>query len=174
MALTVETGAGIELADSYVAQGTITTYWGNRTNSAFAALWTAASTGVKDGGAREATAYIDSVYGAYFRGVRAGYTQGLAWPRTGALDDTGYPLPALPPELVAAVCELAGRAITSPLAADTARGGAVKRKRVKAGPVETETEWADGATAETKYGFVAGILAPILTGQPGNATWLWK
>ena len=48
-----------------------------------------------DGAIREATSFIDGAYGPYYRGVRRGYVQGLLWPRTGACDDAGYPLPDL-------------------------------------------------------------------------------
>lgn len=170
----VEDGTGIVRAESYASIAVIDAFWAARTNRAEAALWAAKTTALKEGAAREGKSYLDATFGPYYRGIRAGYVQGGLWPRTGAFDDAGYPLPSLPPELIDANCELAGRAVTSRLAADAARGGAVKRKRSKAGPVETETEWADGATAETKYGFVAGILAPILTGLPGAATWLWR
>lgn len=174
MSLIVEDGTGVPLADSYPSRAVILAYWANRPQSVFAAIVAAAVVTTLDGAAREATAYLDGTYGLFYRGARAGFVQGLLWPRVGALDDAGYPLPGLPPQLIAAACELTARSISSPLSPDAARGGQVKRKRSRAGPVETETEWADGATAETKYGFVAGILTPILTGLPGSATWLWK
>ena len=101
--------------------------------------------------------------------------QGLQWPRTGANDATGYPLPDLPPEIVAAACELAGRAVSAPLAADADSDGVVTRERVKAGPVEAETEFS-GATGVKRFGAVGGMLAPVLNGaQPGarGATWAW-
>lgn len=174
MSLTVEDGTGISGADAYVSRAACLAYWANRPQLAFSATVAAAAVTDVDGAIREATTFLDATYGPFYRGVRRGYIQGLLWPRAAAYDDAAYPLPGLPPELVTATCELAARAISAPLSADVERGGQVKRERDTAGPVSTETEWADGATPETKYGFVAGILAPILTGLPGMASWLWK
>ena len=179
MSLTVETGAGVQGAESYAATATIDAFWAARTHNALYTTWSAVSntTAKKEGAAREASAYIDSVWGPYFKGVRRGYVQGLLFPRTGALDGAGYPLPDLPPELVAAVCELAARAVTSPLAADIDMGARVKSQTKKVGPLEKSTEYFDGGAApQTAYGVVDNILAPLLNGsQPRapNAHWSW-
>jgi hypothetical protein len=174
MALVPETGVGVPLADSYAAQATITAYWAARPHNALATTWSTASTGNRDGAAREATAYVDSVFGNYYRGVRRGYVQGLLFPRTDALDAVGYPLPDLPPELVAAVCELAARALSATLAADDTTG--IKSETKKVGSIEKTVEYMEGGRRRTSYGFVADILAPILTGQQPYApaaSWAW-
>ncbi len=174
MALVPETGMGLYNADSYADQATITAYWAARPHSALATAWTAATTGNKDGGAREATAYIDATWGPFMRGVRRGRVQALLWPRTDALDDAGYPLPDLPAELVAAVCELAARAITSPLQADVDAAARIKSETV--GPISTEYFDAGTSAPGTSYGAVANLLAPLLNGsQPNapNAAWAW-
>lgn len=178
MALIVETGSGVSGSESYASVAVIDAYWAARSHNALSATWAAVTpTAKKEGAAREATAYMDSIWGPYYRGVRRGYVQGTLFPRTGAKDDAGYPLPDLPPELVAAVCELAARAVTAPLAADIDTGARVKSQTKKVGPLEKSTEYFDGGAApQTAYGAVDNILAPLLNGsQPRapNAHWSW-
>jgi hypothetical protein len=178
VSLTVETGDGVQGADSYAAVATITAYWTARGHSAFAQAWLAASAQAQDGAAREASTYLDATWGPFYRGVRQGYVQGLLWPRSDTKDEAGYPLPPLPPELVAAACELAGRAVTARLAPDIDLGARVKAETKKVGPIEKTTTYADAGPAPptTSYGFVAGLLAPILNGAQPNAplsSWGW-
>lgn len=173
MALTVETGAGISGADSYASQAAITAYWALRPHDANAAIWAALSTDEMDGAAREATSYLDAVYGQRFRGKRAGYVQGLEHPRTEAYDDDGFPLPALPPQLVSAVCELSVRASASRLIADSEQAGVVKRIRSKVDVLEEEIEYAYGGQDYPRYGFVDRLLEPILQ-MNGHESWNWK
>lgn len=171
MALTAEDGTGVYGAESYVSVADADTYWGGRTHTAFYAAWDAATTAVKEGALREASTYLDATWGAYFRGKRRGYVQGLYWPRSDALDDAGYPLPDLPPEIVNATCELAGRAVSARLASDEAKGGKVKRQKVG----DIEREFFEGASVEKRFGSVNGILAPVLDGsQDGNPQWVWR
>ena len=177
MALIVETGVGVQGSESYAAITAIDAYWLARQHIALAATWAATTIANKEGSAREASAFLDAVYGRFYRGQRAGYVQGLEWPRSGALDDAGYALPSLPPQLVAACCELAGRAVSAPLAADLTIDGVVKRKRETVGPITEETEYVDGAGRFSRYGAIDGILSAILNGsQPiaGNNTWNWR
>lgn len=177
MSLTVEDGTCVSGAESYVTVAEVTTYWGNRTQDAINALWVAATTAVKEGACREAAAYLDAVYGPFYKGQRQGYVQGLLWPRSNAKDEAGYPLPPIPDELKKAMCELAGRAITDRLAPDVAHSDAVKRVRKKVGPLETETEYVDGASTRTRYSVVDGLLALLLNSSPagpsGGGSWNW-
>ena len=176
MSLTLETGSGVAGADAYASEAACTTYWSNRPHSTMATSWAAASVTQREGAIREATSYIDAVYGARFRGARAGYVQGLEWPRSDALDDDGFALPALPPQIVAACCELAARAIVSALAPDSETNGQIKRVRAKVGQLEEETEFMDGtATTTPRYGFVDLLLGPVLTMPVGSAgSWGWR
>jgi len=172
MALIVEDGTGISGAESYASLADANTYWNGRQHSSHYTSWNGASTAQKEGALREASAYLDAVYGPYYRGNRRGYIQGLLWPRSDATDDRGYELPALPDCLVNACYELAARAIDGQLAEDLDRGGAVKREKV--GPIEVE--YADSAPVRKTYGAVNVALSPILNGsQPSapNANWNW-
>lgn len=159
MSLTVETGVGVQGADSYASVAAIATYWANRQHNALFADWDAAGTSEREGAAREASGYIDATFATRFRGVRRGYVQGLQWPRSGALDDAGYPLPDLPPELVTATCELAARALSGSLAADVKAGGGII-KRVKADTVEVE--FADNGRTTKSYPAVEAMLTALL------------
>lgn len=174
MSLVTEDGTGVAGAESYASVAGVDTHWAARAHTALAATWTVATTANKEGALREATDYLDASFSQYYRGKRAGRVQGLEWPRSGANDDSGYPLPGLPAELVKATCELAARALSAPLVADLARGGKVKRERVEGA---IEVEYTDGAPTQTSYGVVNQTLAPILNGaQPSaaDASWHWR
>ncbi len=176
MALTVETGAGVSGADAYASTTTVDTYWSNRPQNALSATWAAGATANKEGAIREASAYLDAVFGPHYRGVARGTLQGLLFPRSDALDDAGFPLPDLPQQLVDAVCELAARALSNPLADDDDRGNQIVRIKEKVDVIETDTQYAEGAQKHKSYGFVAGMLAPILDGTQPNAptpAWNW-
>lgn len=160
MALTPETGAGVAGADSYATLAQVLAYWQARTHDPLSAAWTGAATdALREGAIREATGYLDAHYGQRYRGIRRGYVQGREWPRSEACDDAGYPLPDLPPQLVDAVCELAARALSARLKADLDRGGRIASEAVS-GAVSV-SYFAD-APGDTTWGFVDGLLAPIL------------
>jgi hypothetical protein len=174
MALVVETGAGISGADSYASVAVIDAYWGNRQHTAFYTAWNAASAEVKEGAAREASEYLDARLATSYRGIRKGYLQGLEWPRSEARDDDDFDLPALPPQLIKATCELASRAVTKPLLPDTALKGVITKKSSKAGPAATSTDYGDGALQTPVHGFVLDMLEPILSIASGKNRWAWR
>lgn len=176
MTLIAEDGTGIAGAESYATIAQIDAYWAARTNNSNSAVWSSAVTAKKEGAAREASSYLDSIYGTSYRGTRSGYVQGLEWPRTGALDDAGTALPALPTQLIQACCELAVRALSAPLAEDQSVDGMVKRKKESVGPISEETEYESGSGRFARYGAVDKLLSPILNGSQQFATgqsWLW-
>jgi hypothetical protein len=193
VALTPETGLGVTGADSYFALTASTAYWTARPHDALGVAWLAASSANQDGAAREATAYLDGVWGALYRGSRKTTTQGLLWPRVSrtvldptvydSLDDfeaaqaetdapiigaDGLELAALPIQIVNAAIELAARALTARLAQDkTDRGW---KKLEKVGPITDE--WGGPGIPGGSYGFVDDMLRPVLIGQR-NASWAW-
>ena len=135
---------------------------------------------------RKATQYLDRAYRGKWKGFRTDRDQALAWPRTssqnlpvnyltpsfttGVIDDDGYEIPSniIPKqvkqaEYEAAIISLGG----SDLLPNYPRGNAVKRKKVKAGPVETETEYMNGASARDRYLTIEGLLYGHTNGQPG-------
>jgi len=176
MALTVEDGTGVVGADSYAAVATADTYWTNRTNQSLSTTWSGATTAVKEGALREATAFLDAVFGPYYRGHRKSSEQGLLWPRSEAYEADNYPLPDLPQQIVDATCDLAARAISARLASDDERGGMVKSTREKVDVISTEVTYADGAPRWKTYGYIEGMLALVLNGLQPNAPsphWNW-
>ena len=171
MALVVEDGTGVVGAEAYASVAVTDTYWANRTHSAFSATWTGSTTALKEGALREASAYIDSRWGGFYKGVRQGNLQGLQWPRVDALDRSGYPLADLPQELVNACSDLAVRALSAALSGDAARGGAVKRNKVDGA---VEQEFFEGASTETKYAQIENMLGPLLNDSHRGGGWAWK
>lgn len=135
---------------------------------------------------RKATQYLDRAYRGKWKGFRTDRDQALAWPRsssqdlpvnyltpsftTGVIDEDGYEVPSnvIPKqvkqaEYEATILSLGG----SDLLPSYARGNAIARKKVKAGPVETETEYQSGASARDRYLTIEGLLYGLTTGQPG-------
>lgn len=197
MTLVVEDGTGVAGAESYAAVATIDDYWTARPQNPLAATWAAESDEAKkEGAAREVTAYIEATWGSFYRGTRKDYVQGLEWPRNGPLDvcdddedgETddylpvtdagGVELPDLPPQLIAAVAELAPRALAGPLQGDVDMAARVKSQTKKVGAIQKTTEYFDNGSAppQTSFGVVALLLAPILIGAQPNAPsggWTW-
>lgn len=182
MTIIVEDGTGVQGAETYASIEFITAYWGKRTHSALFTAWDGEGDDEKkEGAAREATSYLDAVYGNFYKGTRRGYAQGLLWPRSGALDAKNYPLPDLPEELKAAVAELAARRISTgtELSPDVDPLAMVTREKKKIGPIEKELEYASpvsvgGKSATIRYGAVEGLLSMLLTNSPGSSgTWAW-
>ena len=135
---------------------------------------------------RKATQYLDRAYRGKWKGFRTDRDQALAWPRTsdqdqpvnyltpsytvGVIDEDGYeiasneiPRQVKEAEYEAAILSLGG----SDLLPNYPRGNAVKRKKVKAGPAEVETEYMDSASARDRYLTIEGLLYGLANGQPG-------
>lgn len=173
MTIVAEDGTGVVGAATYADVSFADAYWLDRAHTDFNTTWAAATTPNKEGALREATDYVDATWGQYYLGTRKGYLQGLEWPRSDAMDDSGYPLPDLPDALKNVVSELAARALSARLASDDSRGGDISK--LKAGPVEIT--YANEAPTQTNYGMVSSMLAPVLDGrQPGAAptSWEWR
>lgn len=118
-------------------------------------------------GIRRATQWVDNTYGQRFIGCAATVTQALEWPRSYALYRGAYlDDETIPTQIEQATAEAAKREIATPgtLSPDRKRGG--KIKRVKAG--SAEVEFADGATADTLYTIVDGLLRD-LAGSAGSS-----
>ncbi len=165
MAITIEDGTGLSNAEAYVSVADCDTYHSNRGNAA----WTGADS-VKEEALRKATAYLEGIYAQRFVGTKGSSTQALSWPRENAYDRDGVLISgnALPQALVDAQAELALRALSGDLAPDVSNPGAIRRKRSKVGPIETETEYSGGASDAKSYRLVGLLLRPILTHGRGT------
>ncbi|MFA5595937.1 MAG: DnaT-like ssDNA-binding protein [Pusillimonas sp.] len=145
MALIVESGVGLDDAESYVSVADATTYAAKMGHSAWSAV--SVTDTQREAALRQATAYIDSRY--RFRGKRLTDTQALEWPRD------GY---AWPQKRVAdACCELAVRALAGPLYADV--DALVTEETI--GPLTTKYAAGDG---QVRFTQVDDMLRPLTAG----------
>lgn len=96
-------------------------------------------------------------------------TQALAWPRITSklVDGWSIDIDAIPQAVKDAQCELAYLMHEGADPWATVSGGTVRRKRSKAGPVETETEYADVFTSPRYVGVMA-MLKPYLRAGIGQ------
>ncbi|WP_051548102.1 DnaT-like ssDNA-binding protein [Sneathiella glossodoripedis] len=121
MGLIVETGEGIEGANSYLSL--------SQADAHFAALgneeWAAASDGLREQALIRASQQADFYD---YPGTVLKIVQGLKWPRSGAVDDEGRQLRGLPFALKAAVLELAPGFLQIP--APTTDGPQIVREKV--------------------------------------------
>ena len=146
--------------DTYLSVADADTYWSNRNN----ADWAAADNADKEKALRESTQYLDSAYN--FIGTQI-ITNVLAWPRydvficDGNFAGLSYDSTTIPPQIKAAVAELALEALTARLAPSKDRGGLVKREKVDV----IEIEYMDFAPSGKSYAFVSGILKPLTVGS---------
>lgn len=146
-------------AESYVSVAEADTYWSNRNNATWAAL---SGDVAKEAALREATQFIDAQYRDRFVGHIQSTTQNLEWPRLNAYDRSGRYLNGIPQAVKDACCELALAALSSRLVPVEERGGQVTRKKVKAGPVESETVYRDTAPSGRTYDFADRLLSSVL------------
>jgi hypothetical protein len=161
MSLIVEDGRGLSTAESYASVAYATARHAALGND----TWATITTTQMEQALRRATIYIDAKWGAAFRGVRRGDVQALLFPRTDALDDAGYPLPDLPPELPAATADMALKAAAGDLAPEIKAGGRII-EQVKAGSVEVR--YGNTGQVETTYPAIERMLLPLLN---PNGAW---
>lgn len=116
-----------------------------------------------------ASEYIDR-YRLRFPGSKTGgRSQVREWPRKGAVDLNGELIAEdeIPNEVVAATYEAAlllSKGVSldnSPVSGSSV--GVVTRKKVKAGPVETETEYDTKSRSSQSYSTISETLAPVLS-----------
>lgn len=159
MALTIETGAIVSGADSYVSLVECDAYHTARGNASWAGTDT-----VKEQALRKACSYIDHRYARRWKGIRTSPTQPLKWPRQRVVqyeeEPTILPINFIPQELKDAQCECALRYLSSDMLPDLENGGRVKS--VTVGSISQT--FMDGASANTSYQYVNAILSTLITG----------
>lgn len=163
--LTVETGAQIQGAESYVTAAEADTYHGNRNNTG----WTGTEA-VKEAALRRAAAYLDGHYRNRWKGQPVKpLTQPMAWPRVGVRliegpqvfydsEYSGYlDITTIPQRLKDAQCELALRALAGDLAVDGENN--ITRKKVDG--LETEFRaWT--VRGQKQYQIVDQLLSDLV------------
>lgn len=121
----------------------------------------AASDGVREAALLNASEYVDSFAAKYPGSPTGGRLQVRYWP---AKDVTqgGEDVPdtEVPREILYATYEAALLIVKGvDLRPNAVGGGAVKRKRVKAGPAEVETEFMDSASSGTTFAKIEDLLS---------------
>jgi hypothetical protein len=159
MALTLETGAGLALADAFVDVATVTAYATAR-GDAYVEMWeNADGVEAQEAAIRRATDAVSR--GWLYRGTKKTKEQRLQFPRAECEDEDGFTYDDEVPQCVKdATCELAIRiaAGTDPLP-DLARGGQIRS--VSAGDGVSVT-FADRAPVNTVIQTVEGLLRPVV------------
>lgn len=114
--------------------------------------------------------YLERAYAGRWVGVKNTQAQALSWPRAWVNDLDGYPIDAdeIPTAIKRANFEAALLVLTgTDLEPVLTRGNAVKRKKVKAGPVESETEYDGGAPTRSTITAIDGLLTGFITNSNG-------
>jgi hypothetical protein len=158
MAFTLEDGSGIAGSNAYVSESDLESYADDRSVTL--------ADGDESAAIVRATIAFDAIYRARFNGYKThGRNQGLEWPRTAAYDREGYLISGslIPPEVKAAVCEMAIRELTEPgsMLPDLERGGQINE--LSAGSVRIV--YGANAQATTTFQLIDKMLSGLL-GSP--------
>lgn len=160
MSFTVETGAGLSTANSYISVTDADSYIANFGNSS---TWTGATEAEKQEALRIGTQYLDLKYS--FRGVKYTKEQALAFPRAGVCDDDGYSV--LSDEVPEAIKRACVEAALRHLAGDSLLGyqenpGTIKRERSKVAVIEEEIEYMGGKSQVPRYPKIDALLRGLI------------
>lgn len=165
MALIVEDGSVVPLAECYNEVAELNTYHSSRVNSAW--IGTIA---VKEGAIRRAADYMIQRYRQRWKGTRVSADQVLDWPRgyvytqpflSGGIGPNPYLLSSttIPPLVKQAECELALRALAGPLSPDVVQW--VLSETI--GPISTTYDHT--APQSPQYTSIDAMLTEFLTGS---------
>jgi len=169
-ALVVETGSGLATANSYSTLAQATTYFDARSKPS---AWVAATWQQKEQSLRIATAYLDSVYGSQWIGMRLSGAQALDWPRSDAYDMAGEIIElAVPQRLKSACAEIAARYLADPaqLLPDTEAGqDGVASETVSVGPISISSSYEGSKKSAPIFHTVYRLL--ISAGLIEGSSW---
>lgn len=145
MALTVEDGTGLALADSYVSLTDVTDYY------AFSGLpnahWTALTDTEKEAKLRFASLWADSNF--KWRSYRKSTSQALSFPRLDYYDSDGLLVTGIPKKFKYGIIEIASLHILSPLNVPNAAGTKVLQEAV--GQSSVTYKQGDSLSVDLKY-----------------------
>jgi len=150
MALTVETGAGLEDADSFVSVDMFKAYQGKIGNDL-----TDYSDDLIEQALRRSSSFLSNSF--TWQGFRThGRDQALSWPRSGAVDQEGWGIKSdeIPTEIINAVCEVGWREVEDPGSMNPDFKATELIKSEKIGPMSTEYALSDTSP---------DALRPVLT-----------
>lgn len=169
-ALVVETGSGLATANSYATLAESTTYFDARSKPS---AWVVATWQQKEQSLRIATAYLDSVYGSQWVGIRQSSAQALDWPRSDAYDMAGEIIDlAVPQRLKSACAEIAARYLADPaqLMPDTEAGqDGVASETVSVGPISISSSYEGSKKTAPIFHTVYRLL--ISAGLIESSSW---
>ena len=142
-------------------------------NYGYPTTWFSASAATKGEALRTATAYLDDVYGASWRGDIATPDQELYWPRTGAIDgdrDIVYHDDEIPLRLQRATVELALRHLSgTSLRPDLAVGsGAAVSQSISMGGLSISDSFQGSAYQAPRFPEVESKLRGLLASSPNS------
>ena len=159
MALVVEDGTGKVNAETYVDETEADTYHAKYGITSWASL----TSQVKEVLLLKAMRYLLK-YETRWAGVKRTQQQALAWPRSGVVDASGYPIPdnSIPQAVRNAQCELALIASTEDLVPNVDAPGAVASETVKLGPIMETKKYLGGKREAKRYTIVEEMLSPLL------------
>lgn len=142
MSLTVESGAGLDNAESYASVAAADT----RLAALGLTTWGTLSTTEKEQALRRSTAWMLQTYRSRWKGTRLTSTQALDWPRINVIVD-GWSIAStiVPPDVANTCIDMAFKAAAGDLTPDLAQ--AVKSKKV--GTVEIV--YQDNSSAAASY-----------------------
>jgi hypothetical protein len=159
MALVIETGFGVALADSYVSVEDADAYWARMGGDP---AWSTATTQQKEVALRRASEFVDIQF--FTARARRVTTQGLMWPGP---DDTYM----VEPLVQRAVLILAPLALPGPLVTQDAPEPFVTRSTDKVGDLEETREYAEPEAVATVAGktidWLTNLLAPVVGATGG-------
>lgn len=146
MAFTVQTDDGLPDGNAYISHTELIAYWDDRGTDLSATPQEDLEAAIVRG-----TQSLDARYN--FVGWRLTREQVTEWPRSGAWDRDGYLVDGIPQLIKNATAEMAKRELDGTTIPDltfsTQAAGTITAQRVKAGPVEKETEYSSSQTSTT-------------------------
>ena len=160
----VENGSGLSNANSYVSVADATQY---HENHGTPTAWTNASTAAKEDALRQATQYLDAVYGTVWDGTRINETMALDWPRYGAVDSDGFWLvaTAVPQQVKDACAYLALKQIGGDtLLPDDAAASNVEAESLTLGALSISTSYSGQKNTAKYYKLVEKLIGSLTTG----------
>ncbi len=171
MALTVENGTGLPGADAFISVEYFEAYCAARGHS----LSTSTDT-LKEQAIVRASAFLSDSYSwagwiVSGRGSNGG-KQGLAWPRSGVVDDEGYAIPSdeVPDEVQRATAEITRRELVTPgaMTPDYTPSTRVKSEKVGALAVEYDLSRVDAESVRPVLLVVRDLIGPLLDQTGGS------
>lgn len=164
--LVVETGSGSANANSYESVAGADTYHADH-NDPVPTTWSGATGLRKETALKNATQYLDAVYGEKWLGLRSNSSQRLDWPRSGIVDRDGFAVTSttMPRVLLECAAILAHLDITETngllpnLAASTVN---IKREFKKVGPLEKETEYFGSTDQFKTFSLVEELIDELI------------